>query len=206
MRIGENALVFVRHGEPLFPEDGKKYFLGRTDWPLSERGKSQAGSLRALFEKVQWNACLTSPLARARQTAEIACAGLSIIPVEKEELAELNLGEWDGCVKTELEALHPGLSSEREKDFFRFRFPGGDSFADLAQKAVPFLVSLIKERGRCLVFSHAGVYRVLLQDVFGLSFPGVFSHDPGYGEFRVIERNGDMVKIVGVDIPEVRLR
>ncbi|MEA3508370.1 MAG: histidine phosphatase family protein, partial [Synergistota bacterium] len=175
MRTGKNALVFVRHGEPLFPEKGEKYFLGRTDWPLSERGKSQADSLRVLFDKMEWDACFTSPLVRAKQTAEIACADLPIAPVGKAELAELNLGEWDGRTRKELEKKFPRLFRERESDFFGFRFPGGDSFAYLAQRAVPFLVSILKEKGRRLVFSHIGVYRVLLHDVFGLCFPDVFT-------------------------------
>jgi broad specificity phosphatase PhoE len=41
---GTNSIVFVRHGEPVFPGK-KKFFLGKTDWELSYKGKAQAGHI-----------------------------------------------------------------------------------------------------------------------------------------------------------------
>jgi hypothetical protein len=39
---GTNSIVFVRHGEPVFPGK-KKFFLGKTDWELSYKGKARPG-------------------------------------------------------------------------------------------------------------------------------------------------------------------
>jgi len=190
----ENVLVFMRHCEPLFP-DGQKYFLGRTDWPLSPEGRRQAEALADWAAGVSWNGCLCSPLKRTRETAEIICRNAGCKPVEAPELKEVDLGDWDGRSKNDVMSEYPGLFAQREKDFLKFRYPEGESYADLEARAVPFLLSLCRNNGRWLVVSHAGVYRVLLHTVFGVPFTQVFRHDPGYGQVRVIERSKGMLRI-----------
>lgn len=200
----ENALVFVRHCEPLFP-DMQKYFLGRTDWSLSPKGRLQAEGLMQWAESVSWSGCFCSPLKRAKETAEITCRNTACTPVETHELIEIDLGEWDGRSKSDIMSKYPDIFAEREKDLLKFRYPGGESFVDLEARAVPFLLSLCRKEGRRLVVSHAGVYRVLLHAVFGLSFSQTFLHDPGYGHVRVIERRKDLLTIRGVEKLEARL-
>lgn len=201
----ENVLVFMRHCEPLFPDD-QKYFLGRTDWPLSPEGRRHAEEIQGWVSNVSLSGCFCSPLKRTRETAEIVCGNTGFTPVKTLELREIDLGEWDGRSKGDVMSEYPALFEQREKDLLKFMHPGGESFADLEARVVPFLLSLCRNNGRWLVVSHAGVYRVLLHSVFGVQFPQVFRHDPGYGDVRVIERTGTLLKIRDSEGFEAELR
>ncbi len=83
-------LILVRHGESTGNADG--LLLGRIDAPLTERGLAQARALAASVEGV--TRVVSSPLARARSTAEALGTGL---PVEVDERwVEVDYGEFDG--------------------------------------------------------------------------------------------------------------
>ncbi|MCW5857896.1 MAG: histidine phosphatase family protein, partial [Caldilineales bacterium] len=90
-------MLVVRHGETAANVSGA--WQGSTDSPLTERGRLQAELLaqRLAAEGRAVAAIHTSPLGRARQTAEILAARLghpSILP--DPGLAEFHLGEWEG--------------------------------------------------------------------------------------------------------------
>lgn len=201
----ENELVFIRHCEPSFP-DGQKYFLGRTDWPLSSEGRRQAEDIQSWVASVSWSGCFCSYLKRTKETADIACRNTDCTPTEVHELGEIDLGEWDGRSKRDVMLEYPDIFAQRGRDLLKFRHPGGESFADLEARAVPFLLSLCRKKGRWLVVSHAGVYRVMLHSVFGVPFSQVFRYDPGYGKVRVMERTGTLLKIRDFEEFEAELR
>jgi len=193
-----HGVVFVRHGEPAFP--GKeKYFLGKTDWELSHKGKAQAMHIAEWAKGFTWQGCFCSPLKRARETATIIYGKIGILPEVRHELAELDLGEWDGRTKAEILLKYPKMVQQREANLKDFRYPGGESFADLETRAVPFLSDLLKREGRWLVISHAGVFRVFIHNVFNIPFPLSFQYDPGYGRARVIGKTCSTVFVKGFD-------
>ncbi|MGC9490598.1 MAG: histidine phosphatase family protein [Thermovirgaceae bacterium] len=195
---GTNSVVFVRHGEPAFPEK-KTYFLGKTDWELSFEGKAQARHMAEWAKGFAWRGCFCSPLKRARETATIICGKTGIMPEVRHELAEIDLGKWDGRTKAEILLKYPKMVQQRETNLKDFRYPDGESFTDLETRAVPFLSDLLKRKGRWLVVSHAGVFRVFIHNIFKLPFPLTFKYDPEYGHARVIARTGDAVFVKGFD-------
>jgi probable phosphoglycerate mutase len=90
------VLVLLRHGEAVGNADG--LLLGRIDSPLTDRGKRQAAGLAALFEPGSFvpsvSRVITSPLARARGTAEALGLG---IPIEVDDRwIEVDYGKYDG--------------------------------------------------------------------------------------------------------------
>ncbi|HAG21970.1 MAG: Alpha-ribazole phosphatase [Synergistales bacterium 53_16] len=197
-RPEEHCLVFVRHGEPAFPESDK-YYLGKTDWLLSDKGKIQARCVADWAKGFSWRGCFCSPLKRAKETAEIICGAIDLPFTIKTELAEIDLGEWDGRKKTEIASAYPEKLRERQEDLLYFRHPCGESFAELEARVIPFLVPLLQEKGKWLVVSHAGVYRVLIHALFGVPFPMTFGYDLGYGQIRMFCRTGDYLFVKGFD-------
>ena len=100
-------LYLIRHGKVLF-SDGKKRCIGRTDTPLDEEGRSQARDLAAYFAEHPVEKVYASPLKRARETADLLADGR--YPVEiREDLIELDMGEWEDAPLNE---LHKELTSE----------------------------------------------------------------------------------------------
>lgn len=64
-------IVFLRHGESVGNAEDR--FQGQADFPLTEKGRAQAKvrAERWLAEGVNFDRCISSPLLRSRQTAEI---------------------------------------------------------------------------------------------------------------------------------------
>src|SRR5688500_15072722 len=96
------ALYVVRHGEPLV----QGVMLGRTDPPLSEAGRAHMLSVRIPVPVI-----FTSPLRRARESADLIAGTADVIVLP--ELTEIGLGDWDGKAWHEIEASHPELAREK---------------------------------------------------------------------------------------------
>ena len=87
------TLVLTRHG--LTSRSRPEQHLGqKIDVPLSEGGRAQAAALAARLEPVDFERIISSPLLRARQTAEIVAGGREV-EIEP-RLAEMDYGRWEG--------------------------------------------------------------------------------------------------------------
>lgn len=157
------AIYLVRHGEPDFP-DGKKACLGRTDLPLSEKGKRQALLLREYFKDLPFSHVFTSPLKRCVQTA-ISNA------IPKDGLTEVDMGDWDGLSFDEIRSRWPDIYRERGKDLLRCAPPHGESLYACGERSVSALLQIRKEypAGDLVLFTHSGVIRMLSAFLMGTS-------------------------------------
>ncbi|MCX7655282.1 MAG: histidine phosphatase family protein [Treponemataceae bacterium] len=93
--------LFIRHGESEGNQEG--IFQGRGDYSLTPKGREQASRRAASFERYPWYKApervriFTSPLTRARQTAEIICKTCGFrAPEVLDTLIELDVGIWTG--------------------------------------------------------------------------------------------------------------
>jgi broad specificity phosphatase PhoE len=113
------VLILVRHGESTGNADG--LLLGRIDAPLTPRGLDQARSLADTVAGAE--RLISSPLTRARDTAEALGTGL---PVEIDDRwVEVDYGEYDGRKLTDI----PADVWRRWRSDPGFVPPGGESLA-----------------------------------------------------------------------------
>jgi broad specificity phosphatase PhoE len=130
-------LILVRHGEAVANAAG--VLLGRSDSPLSDRGHSQVSALGPLFGRV--SRVVTSPLARARDTAHAIAAGL---PVEVDERwVEVDYGEYEGRTLSEI-SVTEWSGWRRNPDS---PWPGGESLVDVAKRVRDSCEELFAEEG-----------------------------------------------------------
>jgi len=169
-------ILFVRHGETDYNSEGR--LQGQRDIPLNSRGRAQASAIgRALriampdaiaaLEAAE--AFVASPLARTRETMELARAGLGLPPERyglEPALKELTFGEWEGLTWPQVWSRDPAGARAREADKWNSAPPGGESYAMLAQRLQPWLDS---RDGDCFVVSHGGVARALMTLIAGVS-------------------------------------
>ena len=121
-------ISFVRHGETAHNREGR--LQGRADLELSARGLEQVARLGVRFPAGSLTAVVTSPLRRARQTAE-AIAAVSGAPVEVDErLIELDYGQWDGRA---LADVPPDAWTAWRADP-NFAPPGGESLVAVTER------------------------------------------------------------------------
>jgi broad specificity phosphatase PhoE len=88
------VIVFARHGQTAPNRDG--LVLGRADPELTGEGRRQAAALAAALAGEPVTAILTSPLVRARQTAEAIGAASGLPVTVDERLLEIDWGTWEG--------------------------------------------------------------------------------------------------------------
>jgi broad specificity phosphatase PhoE len=118
------VLVLIRHGEAAANAAG--LFLGRTDSPLTDRGRSQATALSSRVAAA--SRVVSSPLARARETA--TALGLGVPVEEDERWLELDYGELEGAAFGDV----PPEIWVRWRSDPEFRPAGGESLGDVGRR------------------------------------------------------------------------
>ena len=143
-------LLLLRHGKTSW--NIQKKLQGRTDIPLCEEGIEtlKRNSIPAEFRSYQW---FSSPLTRARQTAELLGGeNVQISP----SLIEMNFGSWEGHSLQELHLQNGDEMRENEARGLDMLPPGGESPRDVQQRLLPFLKNLT---GPSIAVTHKGVIR-----------------------------------------------
>ena len=84
----------MRHGRTDWNERNK--LQGRTDIPLNAAGRKMAEEAAAVYKNVPLDVCYCSPLARARQTAEIFLKNRNIPIITYDRLVEMSFGIYEG--------------------------------------------------------------------------------------------------------------
>jgi broad specificity phosphatase PhoE len=161
-------VYYVRHGETDWNVAGR--LQGNQDTPLNARGEAQAihcgEVLRDLFERDGVDAdaldYVSSPLARARKTMELARGALGLAPdgyrVEQ-QLIEIAFGDWEGFTIAQLRNRDPQRMAQREHDKWAFVPPGGESYAMVSARMRAWYEALTRD---VVVTAHGGTARGLI--------------------------------------------
>lgn len=146
-------LGLLRHGQT----DWNINFLlqGVTDIPMNQTGIEQVKLAAQAIRAEDWDVVLTSPLSRARQTAEIIASqhGYTEI-IEQELLIERSFGEAEGLSHEQWRAKYSNLDV----------IPGGESRTQLAERSRLLLETISQELAgkRVLAISHGALIRTLI--------------------------------------------
>ncbi|HEU0025403.1 MAG TPA: histidine phosphatase family protein [Thermoleophilaceae bacterium] len=144
-------LLLVRHGETEWSRTGRH--TGRTDVPLTDEGRRQAGRLAAALAGRRFERVLTSPLSRAKDTCDLA--GLGDVAEERDELLEWDYGEYEGRTTADIRNERPGWTVWQDG------CPGGETVAELGERADRLVAELRTVPGDVALFAHGHVLRVL---------------------------------------------
>src|SRR3990172_5220388 len=101
--VAKYFVTFLRHGESVGNQENR--FQGQADFPLTDQGREQARVLAEHWraEGLTFDLCLSSPLLRARETAEIVTAALNV-PLEPDPLwMEMDNGRMAGLRDDEVD-------------------------------------------------------------------------------------------------------
>ena len=165
-------IYLVRHGQTDWNAAG--VFRGHADRPLSPRGRREADLVMDSLGSTRLERILSSPLARAVQTAT-PLAGRLGLPVERvDELVDVNFGEWQGLTLDQVEELFPDLLETWKQEPGQVTFPGGESLEEVRMRCASLLRQAGKGRPgeRVALFSHRVPLKVLVCEALGLGLEG----------------------------------
>lgn len=163
-------LLLIRHGES--QGNAESRLQGRADFPLSELGVAQAGALAKRFSS-SVSALYSSPLLRAKMTADaVACAaGLDV--VEDDRLQEYDVGEISGLTWPEVKERYPEIARQYRKESEFPRFPGSESrddFTTRVQTSIDEIAARHKDDGEVAVVTHGGPILVYVMESLGTPY------------------------------------
>jgi broad specificity phosphatase PhoE len=142
-------VVLLRHGETEWSASGRH--TGRTDVPLTERGRRQARALGTAVSGRHFAEVLTSPLQRASETCRLAGLDGTVV----EDVREWDYGDHEGRTTPEIREEVPGWT------VWRGPVPGGERPEDVAARADRVVARLLEAGGDAAVVSHGHFLRVL---------------------------------------------
>ena len=118
-------ILLIRHCE--VPDEYRGRYIGSTDVPLSETGRTAARALAPQLARFAPETVVSSPLRRAVETAELAAPGREIRFDSR--LEEIDFGEWEALTFAEIEQRAAPEALRCWSEFpGEMRFPGGESF------------------------------------------------------------------------------
>jgi len=143
------TVYLARHGETEWSRSGRH--TGRTDVPLTAAGEADGRGLGERLRATTFATVLSSPLGRARRTAELAGFSPQIEP----DLLEWDYGDYEGKTSTEIRAARPGWV------LFRDGCPNGEAPSAVAARVDRLAARLKALSGNVLCFAHGHLLRVL---------------------------------------------
>jgi broad specificity phosphatase PhoE len=166
-------LLLVRHGETVGQSSIRLF--GATDVALSDEGELQMEVTGRSLAGLHFDRVLTSPLVRARRSAEVLLehVGHPAIVIEPiEAFREVDFGRWEGWTWAEVRERDPDEHRRFTSEGLGFRFPEGESrqsFLTRVQAGVPVIEQAFADGcERVLVVVHKGVIKAIAARLLGL--------------------------------------
>jgi broad specificity phosphatase PhoE len=181
-------LIAVRHGETDY--NARDCLLGHLDPPLNETGIKQAHRTAERLRAYEFTKIYASPLARARQTAEIIARGTFPITTD-DRLKEASFGVLDGMPIAE--AVQAGHYGEREQNRMEYKPEGGESYRELLARVEDFFTGrgIMNGPGPVLIVSHQGTTRMIAAYLGAMAAKDAAYRKLGHEALLIAERTAD---------------
>lgn len=181
-------LHLVRHAA--FSGVGRK-LVGRTPGvSLSEQGLIQARHLAADLADEPITAIYTSPLERARETADIIAQACGVPAATSDAFAEIDFGNWTGA---DIDDLEPH-TAWRDFNTLRSltRIPGGELMLETQARAVAGLLDVQRHQptGTVVIVSHGDVIRAVLGHLLGMPMDHLLRLEIAPASVSTVELHG----------------
>lgn len=179
------ALWLVRHGETEWSLSGQH--TGSTDIPLAPEGELRAKAIGHLLAGRRFDHVRSSPMVRARRTAELA--GFGDRAQASELLREYDYGDFEARTTAEIWQTHPGW------ELFRDGCPSGESPEQMSARMDGLCEEIGTLEGNVLLFGHGHCFRALAVRYLGLSIRAAAQMrlDAGSVSILSMERDGPTV-------------
>lgn len=149
--------LLMRHGETAWNRERR--IMGDLDIPLTDEGRAQCLAAAGMLTGFGIDRIVTSPLARAAETAAIVASRLGVVVSEDPRLVEVRFGEWQG--RTYADVAGDPRYVAFASDPVQSPTPGGDTAWSVQQRGVESVSSV--RTGECVLFvTHGDIIRTIL--------------------------------------------
>jgi broad specificity phosphatase PhoE len=200
---GRGTFFLLRHGATEWNRERR--VMGRRPIPLSDEGHAQVQALTPHLEGLEIASVWTSPLVRARATAEIVARALGVAVHEEPGLTEVDYAAWEG--RTFPELVGDDAYREFHRDPVATPIPGGgESLLDVQTRVYAAMQRIAAREGgrRVLVVSHGDPLRLILAGCLRLDLGEFRRVRVDNGALSAIELTGDWAEVKFINLhPDV---
>jgi broad specificity phosphatase PhoE len=188
--LSGTRLYLVRHAASDARAAGR--CCGRTDVALSPAGREAAERLAPGLAGLHVEAVFASPLRRAVDTARPAAELLGMEVRTLAGLAEVDFGAFEGLTLAEAERADPEAYAGWMAAPASVRFPGGESMADVRERALAAVGDIVAGHpgGGVLAVAHGGPIRAIVGAVLEVPERALFRLEVAYGALTLVEWQG----------------
>ncbi len=186
--------ILMRHGETAWNRAGR--VMGRSPVELDARGRTQVEASIPFARLLKLDLIVTSPLHRARQSAEIIAAGVGGIAVTEEpQLEEVRYGRWEGMTFNQL---------LKDQDYLDYRekplstpTPGGETIGEVQRRGVDAIIRAISANAdkRLLFVSHGDIIRTALAHFLKVELAHFRRIRVDNAAFSAVQLSGDFAEV-----------
>lgn len=139
-------IYMIRHGETDWNKERK--LQGQIDIPLNEFGRTLAEETRPALKDISFDLAITSPLGRAKETAQIVLGDRQIPLIEDVRIREMGFGEFEGlhCKGEKYDIPDPNFHKFYDDPEHYIPPKGGESFSDVSHRLQEFLNELLSNK------------------------------------------------------------
>ena len=177
-------LAFIRHGQTEWNKQG--LLQGSTDIPLNDTGRQQAREAVAMLDGWAWDVVVSSPLSRARETAQIVADGLGLeLGPAYPDLVERDYTPFEGRSSAEMVALYPDK-----------RYPGAETVEHMVERCLRALAQIDADYPdkNVVVVCHGTITKYTLIRLTGYPVEVITN-----GSVSAVERNGNGWRVLTVN-------
>jgi broad specificity phosphatase PhoE len=177
--------------------NAEKRVQGWLDSPLDDVGRAQTRAAARRLRREEPEVLYTSPLRRARETAEIIARELDISLVEDERLKERDVGEIAGLNNAEIEEQFPEWVQRWRKAPGRVSPPGAEPLQAFRGRVLDVFEEIVSRHGGHVVgvISHGGVLGVYLTHLAGAESGSPSPFSLANGSLSIVEFGEPRVRI-----------
>ena len=195
-------VILIRHGQTDENVSGK--ISGQGPAPLNPRGQEQARLAAEVLAPLGVTHLLSSPVVRARQTAEVVAQRV-VKPIEEvPSLHEVDYGDWEGSF-FQTQRTHPAAHAVFH-DPVKAVFPNGESLPNVQRRGVESVESARRRYpdGVIAAVSHGDVIRTTMAHYLNMPFNDYRRLHLDNGALSVLELHGDWVRVKAFNfVPQV---
>jgi broad specificity phosphatase PhoE len=191
LETGTATIILMRHGETAWNRERR--IMGNLDIPLTEEGRAQCAAAAELLSSFEITRIVSSPLARAAESAGIVAERLALPITSDDRLVEVRFGSWQGMSYAEV-AKDPRYHAYAADPVSNLT-PGGESAIIVQGRGLESLATA--RAGETVLFvTHGDIIRTMLCHFLATPL----------GEYRRLRTDncGLSAVAIGQGMPEVK--
>ena len=195
------SIIFLRHGQAL--NNTERILAGRTPGvPLTEKGIDQAEKAAKFLEDMNISAIYSSPIERAKDTANIVGTHNSVDVKIDDRLIELDMGKFTGVPYDEIFSSHGNVFMKFYKGELEIAHNGVETFSDVKKRVLGMVDHVIENHPdeNVVLVTHMDPIKAMLSTVVSLSPENLFELIIANASLNIFREYNRKFSISGINV------